>query len=338
MDRLRTELAYHHHVGKRVLTVAFSAAALSACGSHSAPAGAQLAEIPDIPIAIQSTAGLLVLQTQGGEASDARGPVNGIYTLATKGGDPQIVGTLPAGSMTLAGRTAYFVTNVGGDVYAMQLENGAPQHVAQHVVDTANGIAASDGALLVIGRVANGRPDTAFRIDLKSGAVSPVPLPANSATTSPLQQWSTPNATLLSDELNGTTLRVDAHGAISVVAAPVGPIECVVTTATRVWWFRRSLGDAQLPELFTAPLSGGTPTQVSDPRKPDETWVACTANDRDLFYMKGRTLMERSEQGESRAVATVKGELGAIGADDNAVYWSEKLPSGKWSIRSISVH
>ncbi|MEO6776288.1 MAG: hypothetical protein ABI467_25275 [Kofleriaceae bacterium] len=311
---------------------------ISACSGHSLPDGAQLAEIPDMPIGIQPAGGVLVLQTQGGDALDKSGPANGVYSLATKGGELHMLGTLRTGWMTVAGGVAYYVTTLGGDVYAMKINNGAPQHVAQHVVDTANGIAAFDGGLLVIGRVGNGRPDRAFRIDLTSGTVSPVTLPANSATTSPLQRWSSASATLLSDELNGTTLRVDPQGAISVIAAPPGAIECVATTATQVWWFRQTLGDGSVPELYAAPLAGGTPVHIADTRTAGEKSVGCAANARDMFYSKGRQIFERPEQGEARAIATMNGELGELSADDNALYWSEKLPSGKWSIRTLPVH
>lgn len=324
-------------MGKRVLTLA-SVILVSACGRNSLPAGTQLAESPEYPILLQPAGSVLVVQTQGGDTLDHTGPANGVYTLPTTGGELRVVGTLPMGWITLAGGTAYYVTHLTGDVYAMKVANGAPQHVARHIVDIANGIAPIDGGLIVIGDVGGASPDSAFRIDLTSGSVSPVTLPANSATSTVLERTTSHGTTLLADNLRGTTLRITARGEISVVAAPPGPIDCLVTTAANVWWFRQSLGDNALPELYSAPLDGGPAVQVPDPRKANEKTVACAANDRGLFYTKGRQLIERSERGESRVITTAHGEFGAIGADDATVYWSEKLPNGKWSIRSLPVH
>lgn len=297
-----------------------------------------MAESPEYPISLQPTGAVLVVQTQAGDALDHSGPANAVYTIPTSGGELHGVGTLPMGWLAIAGGTAYYVTHLTGDVYAMKVDNGGPRHVVRHMVDIANGIAPIDGGLIVIGHVDGARPDSAFRIDLSSGEVFPVTLPANSATTTQLERAGSHGTTLLADGLKGTTLRINARGEISVIAAPPGPIDCLVTTAVTVWWFRRSPGDNSLPELYNAPLTGGPAVQVPDPRKDSEKTVSCAANDRALFYSKGRQLVERSEDGQSRVIAVARGFIGAIGADDMAVYWSEELPTGNWSIRSLPVH
>ncbi len=287
----------------------------------------------------------LVVQTQRGETADDTGPANGIYTV-TPGGDLHLLGVLPAGSISIATGVAYYVTNMSGDVYAINLDDGAPRHVRQHVIDQANGIVAVDGAVIVIGQVMGqvGYETRAIRVDLKTGALAPVALPdptAAAATSGELEVARAGDATFVAYEIASTTLKVSNRGEIAAVSAPAGPIQCIAVTATTVWWFRQTLASQQpgaLIELFSAPIKGGPAVQVPDPRKSDDPGVACAANDRELFYTKGRAIVARTADGKTRMVTTAKGELSAIAANNTAVYWAEKLPKGTWSIRSVPVN
>jgi hypothetical protein len=322
-------------------------ALVGACGT---PKGHVIAKLTEEPTAIVAVGDTLVIRTKSDDPTIHAPTVDSFYRMPIGGGELKLIAHLPGGSFEIDDNTLYVGTEFGGDVYAINLDQGAPRVLAKHVATEIHGLAVVDGAVIILGldrNVDSSMRFKAVRVDRASGDISDLPTTngaerLNSELKQLLKQVRRGDVTYMTS-LDGATVRVRRNGSVDVIRSPAGFSPCFAADSTTLWWIQEEPkgpdAPAPSPILYSAPIAGGPMARLPDAGTRNEAGdLPCVANDDTLFFMKGKDIASRDHDGTIRTVATTGDLTSMLYADQAHLMWGETLSEGSYTIRAISLH